>query len=478
MLTIKEILTAVVGAELIQGDPSLQISAVETDSRKDLNDALFIALSGENFDGHDYLEKAIDSGATALCVSEKIGSKFLVPNSKLGTANIISVTDTLEAYQQIANFYRKKLNDLIVIGITGSCGKTSAKEILKTLLCYVCGEDKVFATEANNNNHIGVPLSLLSVKPEHRFAVIEMGTNHPGEIETLAKIAEPDISIITTISRAHLEFLKNLDGVAEEKSSILKSYGDYRQPVAIIPESCPGNQILRNAVGENLYTFGTENADINVSYLGGNSKGSSIRLAFSGQFKNTGIPYLDINWPLHGKHQAMNAAAATLAVLAIAPGRLQEKTLLIGDALVKCKLTGMRMQFSETEGIEWVNDAYNANPDSMKVAIDWLAEFADKPNSHIILGDMLEMGAEGPALHEEILELAVSSLPKSNIYTVGPIMKEAAGKVSGVRCQMSVNTYLDSEEAAEELKKILKSGDFVFLKASRGIALEKIQNLF
>ena len=484
MLTINEILNAVEGSELLNGNRTSEINAVVTDTRKVCSNSLFLALKGEKFDGHDYLEDALKGGAAALCISaefaKKVSGKRTQKKENNPVSNIISVPNTLVAYQQIANYYRNKLSELIVIGITGSCGKTSAKEILKTLLSAVCGEDKVYATESNNNNHIGVPLSLLSIKPEHRFAVIEMGTNHPGEIETLAKIAESNISIITTIARAHLEFLKDLNGVAEEKSAILKSYGEARPPVAIIPETCPGNKIMRDTAGEFLYTFGTKNADINVEYIGGNTKGSEIKFTFSGQFKDAGIPDINVNWHLHGKHQAMNAAAATLALLSIAPGKLKNKIPEIAKALESCHLTGMRMQFSEIDGIEWVNDAYNANPDSMEVAIEWLAEFANKPNSHIVLGDMLEMGEEGPVFHKEILELAMQTLPEANIYTVGPIMKEA-GKAERVCATgdgqtSELKSFANSEEAVDELKKILKPGDFVFLKASRGIALEKIQN--
>jgi len=171
----------------------------------------------------------------------------------------------------------------------------------------------------------------------------------------------------------------------------------------------------------------------------------------------------------------MNAAAVILALLSIAPGKLKNKIPPIAGALESCRLTGMRMQFSEVNGVEWVNDAYNANPDSMKCAIEWLAEFANKPDSHIVLGDMLEMGERGPFYHKEILELAIKTLPQANIYTVGPIMKETAEEASGIRCQVSGKAFLDSGEAADELKNLIKPGDFVFLKASRGIALEKIQ---
>ncbi len=480
MLKINEILNALEDAELYRngGDvsSSYEIDAVVTDTRKVCKNSLFVALEGENFDGHDFLDEAVTAGAAVLCVSANFAEKRRFSDN----VTVVTVPDTLTAYRQIAHYYRKKLKDLTVIGITGSCGKTSVKEILKTLLSALYGEDAVYATEANNNNHIGVPLSLLSLKQSHRFAVIEMGSNHPGEIGILAEIAEPNIAVITTISRAHLEFLGDLHGVAKEKSSILKAYGNSKSPIAVIPEECPGNDILRNAAGEHIYTFGDSGADINVRYLKGNREGSTIELSFSGQFKDAEIPDLKIDWCLHGKHQAMNAASAILAVVAIAPERPKEKIGKIENALKLCRLTGMRMQFTEKNGIEWVNDAYNANPDSMKAAIEWLAESADQPNSHIILGDMLEMGEEAPSFHREILSFAAKTLPEAKIYAVGPMMEKAVEEAAGLNTMpqhIKITSFPDSETAAEALKKIIKKGDFVFLKASRGIALEKIRNI-
>jgi len=470
MLNVNDILNAVTGAELFSAGNATsfpEFSSVTTDTRKVLPKSLFIALKGDRFDGHDFLDKAVESGAAALCIDASFAENGTIPSD----VTTVIVPDTLTAYQQIAKFYRRKLSQLTVIGITGSCGKTSVKEILKTLLVSIYGEDAVYATEANNNNHIGVPLSLLSIKPSHRFAIIEMGTNHPGEIETVAKIAEPDIALITTVARAHLEFLGDLDGVATEKAAILNSYGGF-YPVALLPDQCPGNHIIRERAGGKVYTFGTAgDADVKVSYLGGNAKGSSIQLSFSNRFTGDTPSDIKVNWSLTGRHQASNAASALLAALLTLDSPSTDIFAKLADALTDCRLTGMRMKFLEIDGIQWINDAYNANPDSMQGAIEWLAEFADSPTSHIVLGDMLEMGDDSPAFHKEILLLADKLLPNAKIYAVGPIMCSVA-KFAGVQ------SFPDFKSASAKLAKIVKIGDLVFLKGSRRIALEGIISLF
>ena len=468
MLKIYDILNAVDGSDLyLSGNQNsslgLEVSAITTDTRKIPPESLFIALKGERFDGHDYLESAVSGGAAVLCVDANFAESADIDLN----VPVITVPNTLTAYQQIANFYRGKLQDLTVIGVTGSCGKTSLKEILKTLMAGVYGESAVYATEANNNNAIGVPLSLLSLTKEHRIAVIEMGSNHPGEIETVAKIAEPDIAIITNIARAHLEFFRDLNGVAEEKSAILASYGGRIQPVAIIPDKCPGKEILQSKAGDSVYTFGnSDSADLKVEYDGGNEKGSSFKLLFSERLqKDISISELNVKWRLTGRHQALNAAAALLTVILNDRILFKQKYADIAEALKQCMLTGSRMKFTEIAGIKWINDAYNANPDSMQSALVWLAEFANAETSHIVLGDMLELGADSLLLHRQILNSAIQLLPKTNLYAVGPIMSEAANLAG-------IDFFPDSEAVGIKLAETVKIGDLVYLKASRGMELD------
>lgn len=446
---------------------NFHVNKVVTDSRKDCKGALFVALVGDTLDGHDYLENAISSGATALLISKP-------PKCSLPTDfPVISTSDTLKAYQSLAFYHRKKMKSK-VIGVTGSSGKTSTKEIIKTILVHAFGEDAVLATEGNTNNHIGVPQNLLKIKQHHRFAIIEMGTNHPGEIEVLAQTALPDISVISSIGNAHIEFLGSIEGVASEKSAIFAGYpdssGQINIPVAVFPASGPGTSILKKNSGPECYTFGTENSDLLFEYLGGNLRGSSFRLTYGNTANGelgTGKWSNAIQWPLHGAHQASNAAAAALTSLLSGVSESD-----IESAFKECVLPGMRMSITEKAGMIWINDAYNANPDSVRATLDWLAEFADFSKTKVILGDMLEIGNKAEFFHQQVLEYALHKLPGSQIFGVGPMMSEVISRQSGLGSK--IISYANSEKAAIEIKKKIQAGDMLFLKASRGIKLEKI----
>lgn len=446
---------------------NFSVNSVITDSRKDCNGALFVALRGENFDGHDYLEKASAAGAKAFLVSK---TKDLCLPAKYP---IIQVPDTLKAYQMLARHHRQKMGCLVV-GITGSSGKTSTKEILKTIMVHAFGREAVLATENNTNNHVGVPQNLLKLNKNHRFAIIEMGTNHPGEIKTLAETALPDISVISSIGNAHIEFLGSIDGVAREKASILNAYhdseGNIDVPVAIFPEDGPGNNVLRGQAGQEFYTFGTENADLIFKYLGGNLQGSSFRLDYGKSSRNQpryGNWSHSTQWRLHGAHQVSNAAAAALAALACGISEAD-----IEAAFTECSLPGMRMSITEKDDITWINDAYNANPDSVEATLNWLAEFANKPTLKVVLGDMLEIGEQSDFFHQRVLRYALAKLPAANFFAVGKIMTKTVA--TDAELTGKVLTYTDSETAAVRLNKLIQPGDMVFLKASRGINLEKI----
>jgi len=469
----KEILNVIDGALLTNStNNDFSVSAIVTDSRKNCSEALFVALTGDNFDGHEYLNQAVESGAAALCISAKFAETSNVPDA----VPVVIVENTLLAYQTLAKSHREKMN-CTVIGVTGSSGKTSTKEILKTILVHSFGIDAILATEGNTNNHIGVPQNLLKLNDKHRFAVIEMGTNHPGEIEVLAKTALPDVSIISSIGNAHIEFFGNTDGVALEKSAIFAGYpnssGNIKIPIAVFPAFGEGDKVLREKAEAKSYTFGaygSENdktIDLFYEYLGGNFKGSKFRLSDK---SDTHMWSQSIQWPLQGSHQASNAAAAALAALAVG---VSERD--IEKAFQKCSLPGMRMCITEKDGVTWINDAYNANPDSVRVTLDWLAECTDFSDLKIVLGDMLETGASASLFHSQILHYALDKLPKSKIYGVGKEMNNTVA--ASPELQKKITCFSDSEVASYHLKKLIKSGDTVFLKGSRGIKLEKISPL-
>ena len=428
------------------------VASVFTDTREKRPGGLFVALRGEKFDGHQFLGAAVAAGAVAVCVQPGA-------TAPAGVA-VLEVSDTLAAYQALARERSRHLKGLTVVGLTGSSGKTSAKEILGAILAHGFGKDAVLVTEANTNNHVGVPKNLLDLEARHRFAVIEMGSNHFGEIEVLSSIAEPDVALVVSVGPAHLEAFGDTDGVAREKSAIFNHVNPAPFGRAVIPLSCPGAAILRSAAADlKPMTFGADRqADIQFDYLCGSLRGSSFELTW----KKTGESQM-VKSTLKGAHQVSNAAAA--AAVATILGMEPEA---IAAGLEVCELSGMRSRVRELDGVTWVNDAYNANPASVKAGLAWLADFAHlHRRCFVILGDMLELGPNGPAEHAGVLAFHAAKLPSANLVTVGPLMAAVAAP--------GTETYPDSATAAAELKGRFQPGDLVYLKGSRGTALEKIE---
>lgn len=425
------------------------ISSVTTDSRQKTPNSLFIAIPGEKFDGHDYLPQALENGADLLCIEEK--SIVKLPEN----APAIVVPFTIPAYQKLAAYHRKKIGPK-VIALTGSCGKTSTKEMLKAIFCEAYGKDSVLATEGNTNNQIGVPQNLLKLTPDHKYCILEMGTNHHGEIEPLSAAAEPSAALIVSIARCHLENLGSLEGVAVEKSSIFH----HLHGTAVIPADAPGFDIMKKAAGKNpVLTFGSPKADFDAVPLGGSIRGSAFELR-----DNRTRESVRVEWKLLGAHQAKNAAGA--AALASSFGIPLD---IIAKGLSNCVLPGMRMKITDHGGATWINDAYNANPDSMKASLAWLAEFAEPAKLLLVVGDMLELGESSLRSHIEILDFIGKNLPGAAVIAVGPVMMQAAREFPGIRA------YPNSESAADEVRKSAKPGHIVFLKASRGTRLERTE---
>jgi UDP-N-acetylmuramoyl-tripeptide--D-alanyl-D-alanine ligase len=433
--------------------------SVSTDSRQDCSGSIFIPLSGETFDGHRFIPDAITRGATGIVVDSAHAE--LTGTGELRNLPVLVVDDTLAFYQSLANRYRNRFPDLKLVGITGSSGKTSCKEILRALLQHSFGHDAVLATEANTNNQVGVPQNLLRLRPEHRAAVIEMGTNHPGEIEPLSKTAEPNAAILTTVGASHLEFFGTRDAVAREKACIFK--GLKPGAAAILPADSEFLGQLRAATKKfRQITFGTdESADWQVVYRGGRLDGSRFIL------RSRAIGFeAEIVWSLCGRHQATNAAAAAAAAFA-----LGADPAAFPEALWSCVLPGMRMKVEKMGDIALVNDAYNANPDSMRAALEWLSEFAPPPETLLVLGDMLELGDVSPVLHAEILDIARNRFSGSSIFTVGPRMAEAVAALSPGSANL--RAFASSEEAGDFLKNnVGNKTKYILFKGSRGMRLE------
>ena len=403
---------------------------VNTDSRSIGPGQVFLALRGERFDGHDFIPRAIDAGASAIIAETDAPADCSTP--------WLQVEDCLRAYQDLGAFHRMRWPDMPLVGITGSSGKTSSKEIVAAILRAEFA--KVLATAANTNNLIGVPQNLLRLD-DHHAAVIEMGTNAPGEIATLTHIAAPSVAIITSIGPVHLEGLGSVEGVAREKASICE--GLAANGLAIVPEA------WRHAVSApKVVTIGGDYQV--VDYQARGLEGSSFGVLRGGEC-------LTIDWPVAGLHQAHNAAAAIAVAdhLGIAPGT-------VAGALAEFALPGMRMARQEIDGVSWINDAYNANPDSMHALIDCLI---GQPRLILVLGDMLELGPDEASLHLDTLRYAQETLPEARLLAVGPRMTAAAAK-------LGITAAPDLDAARELLTP--QAGDSVALKASRGMALEKL----
>lgn len=436
------------GGEIINVNPDVKIKKVETDSRKDLTDCIFFALKGERFDAHDFLEQAIAANAAILCVEK---------GREIKKYPCWCVDDTLKTYQKLGAFLLQKAA-IPTVGITGSVGKTSVKEMTRSVLEEKFGIGKVLFTEGNTNNHIGVPQNLMRLTAEHKAAVIEMGTSSFGEITVLSEIVHPDAALINTIAPCHLENLINLEGVAKEKSAIF----DFAQKLAVFPADIPQTEQLKKAAEAKKLTirnFGkTSAADFYYSDFSGSISGSSFVL-------HCGNESVIINWTLQGEHQAQNACGAA------AIGKFFGMTLQeIAAGLQKTALPGMRAKITEKDGVHYYNDAYNANPASMYALLKLIAECIangefELKDVILLVGDMLELGENSLAEHRNILQSASYLLPGAVILTVGKNYAQSAA-------DFNVEAFADAVSAGHRLQELLADGKWVFLKGSRSMRME------
>lgn len=422
--------------------PSAGLS-ISTDTRIDNRGKIFFALAGERFDAHDFLVQAVKSGCEALCINrEKLP---LAP----ADIPVLAVENTLLAMQSCARYHRRRFTGLTLFGVTGSVGKTSVKEMLMAI-CSAVSDGCALCTVGNTNNQIGVAQNLLRLTEKHRFAVIEAGTSSPGEIEPLGKMMMPSGAIINSIAPCHLEKLIDLNGVAQEKSTVF--YALDGSAAAVFPEETAGKEILIQAAGNNrILTFGMDGkGDVSAVFKGGDLAGSSFELTFP-----DGSKY-EVCWQLTGRHNALNAAGA--AALAYSAGIPPAQ---IASALPGTVLPGMRMKKTVLNGITFYNDAYNANPSSMNASLDLLASTPLPGKLILVLGGMRELGESSTAAHRELLSDARKKLPEAKIITIGD---EFAG--------LSDCHFSQSADAAEYLLSLLTCGDTVFAKGSRGNAVE------
>ena len=417
----------------------LKHPVITTDSRNIKPRSVFFALKGENFNGNRFASQAIANGAGLAIVDEK---KYCIDN------RYILVDDTLKILQELAKHHRKQLK-ATVIGITGTNGKTTTKELI---LATLSQKYKTKATEGNLNNHIGVPLTILSFPLDIEFAVIEMGANHQGEIASLCEIAQPNYGIITNIGKAHLEGFGGFDGVIKAKSELYHYINSTKQSIFINTD----NDILTNlSDGIRSISYGTSEKCFCQTKIKSSYPYVSIQYKVNGQ-------WLDIESKLFGSYNFENISAAIcIAKYFKVPENLIRKTI------AKYEPRNNRSQIITTEKNKIILDAYNANPSSMKAAIqNFLA--GDDKNKILVLGDMFELGKESLKEHTYILSL-LESLDADQVFLVGNHFIKID--------QKSFRAFLTSEDLHDYFNTHPVENATILIKASRGIKLETIVKL-
>ena len=454
--TTREILDATSG-ELLCGDQDRLFPGVCIDSRKIIPSDVFFAITGDTHDGHGFASAVVDQGVRGLVISRNNAGQMPVAAWKANNVVCIAVADTTKALGDLAAFNRRRAK-ASVVAITGSNGKTTTRKLTVEVLTR---QFNTLATAGNFNNQIGLPLTLLGLSPDHQWAVVELGTNNPGEIARLTKICSPDIGVITNIGPAHLEGLGSLDGVMREKGDLIKGLG--RDGKAVLNADDPRVlQLARETKNEVLLYGRSPDAAIRAQEVKEGKETISFLLIF-------GQESIAVRLNSPGRFMISNALAAA------AVGYL----LGISAATVKKGIetftpeAGRMNIFHLPNGVHMIDDCYNANPDSMKAALAALSRMAAAGRRIFVAGDMLELGTQAPQLHNEIGALAAHS-GISRLYARGEFADRVA---SGARDEglPAANTITGSRaEIIEDLTAWLQPGDWVLVKGSRGMAMEKV----
>lgn len=418
----------------------LDCQSVTTDSRNCPDGSLFIALKGESFNGNAFAKLALDSGCAFAIIDE-------IQYAIEGDQRYILVDDCLQTMQQLANYHRRQLGTR-VIGITGTNGKTTTKELISSVLCQA---HNVLYTLGNLNNHIGVPTTLLRLKPEHDLAVIEMGANHPGEIKFLCEIAEPDYGIITNVGKAHLEGFGSFEGVIKTKGELYDYLRERKNSTVFIHHD---NAFLKEiAGGLNLISYGSEDG----LYISGHVTGNSPYLTFEWKAGKDGEHH-EVKTQLIGEYNFPNALAAITIgrFFDVEPGK-------IDIALAEYAPQNNRSQLKQTADNTLIIDAYNANPTSMQASISNFRNM-EVENKMLILGDMRELGKDGPEEHQKIADF-LTECGFKDVMLVGD--QFAAAK-------HNFPTYPDAPAVIEVLQKSKPHGKTILIKGSNGIKLSTV----
>jgi len=441
-MTLDEI-SNITGGELIcESANKLSIDAIATDSRKAMPEHLFVALKGESFDAHDYISQVEQQGASALVVERAQETKL--PQ--------IVVNNSLTALGQIANFQRKT-HAIPTIALTGSCGKTTTKEMLLSILSQ---KGKVHATQGNFNNEFGVPFTLFNLTEDDQFSIIELGAGKPGDIDYLSAMVMPDVALITTVAEAHIEGMGSLEGVARTKGEILNHL--IQNGVAVLPKDSQwlSDWKAKLLPEQKLMTFSvTNDADLSASNIIRNEQSTVFDICHLGKSKT-------VEMSLMGQHNISNALAASAAAIALGASLddcavgLSEVTATAGRLKVLKGLAGSRI----------IDDSYNGNPSSILAAADVLSEFSGR--KVLILGDMAELGPESKNIHLD-LGSKLKSAGIDQVLTVGKLSAYISESYGGD------SLHFNSKQALSSfIETQLNSNFVVLIKGSRSAGMEDV----
>lgn len=443
-MTFNEMLNAIDGEVIIKSE-DVSFNKLCIDTRKIEKNNVFLAIKGANFNGNDFALKALEAGASIVIIDEV---KFNL-NEIENKGTIVKVKNTREALLNLAKFYRKKLG-LKVVGVTGSTGKTSTKDLIAALLSH---KYKVFKTKGNFNNDIGLPLMILELTSKDDVAVLEMGMSSLGEIELLADVARPDIAVITNIGLSHIENLKTQENILKAKMEISTFFN--KENTLIINAE---DKLLKNVYSNR---FKVKKIGYNHEY---DVYASNIILKeeetefLAHAFGEEAV----FNLPMAGKHNVLNTMLAIEVANCL---NVSFEEMIKG--LENLEATSMRLQVIKKEGFIIINDCYNASPDSMKSSLDVLSAYKDY-RKVAILGDMYELGEESEKAHFEVGEYAKDKL--DILIVIGRYIKNFKDGFNNDNIIM----YKTKEECIKELKNIVKLNDVVLIKASRGVKLEDV----
>ncbi len=448
-LSIRELLLATNGL-LVTGNELEEIQSIEIDSRKSKLGDVFVAIIGENLDGHNFMQSALNNGCKTFIKNKSNSIKF-----GSSDINLIEVDDTTKALGDIAKYYKNKFL-IPYIGVTGSVGKTTTKDMI---YAAISNKYETLKNEGNFNNHIGVPLTLFNLNKEHECAIIEMGMSNFYEIEYLANMVNPKIGVISNIGLSHIENLGSQDGILKAKLEITTNFNE-SNILIVNGDDEYLRKICKDDCKYQLKTFGfNTNNDIYCTEYHMDEDSINFKCMINGKVENIFIPTV-------GKHNIYNAMASILVGLTLNMSLEDIKLGLKGFTASK-----MRLDISKKGDLTIINDAYNASPDSMKAALEILGRY--KTRRVAVLGDMFEMGEHSEYGHRLVGEYSINNVDV--LITIGDMSKFISDEANKLGLDSkNIYHFEDKEVAINSLDSIVKNDDVVLVKASRGMELEKI----